>query len=80
RADAEATAKRSLDTAVAKATADFRADIASAIAALFPDNERAATFADALQDGASIALAQKTSARIPLAAATAEVAPQPTRT
>lgn len=65
RASAISEAKADTEKAVAKAKADMAADIEAAMASLFPDNPRAATFVDVLKDGASVAQAAKVAAHVP---------------
>ena len=48
-------------------------EIATALTALMPDDKRLATFAEALTDGASVAMASKFASRIDAAAAPAPV-------
>jgi signal peptide peptidase SppA len=74
RAEARAEgAKEARAAATAEITKVLTADFGTAIAALFPDSPRASIFVEALNDGATIALATKMAAKIedpkPLAAA-----------
>jgi capsid assembly protease len=81
RSEGEATALANLTTKgaadLAVASAKLSAEMAEAVATLFPDSARAGAFVDALKDGASVSLATKVAARIndaPIAAAiTAQV-------
>jgi capsid assembly protease len=79
RKEGESSAAASTKTAVADAVASaskaIMNEMASAIASLFPDNARAATFVDALNDGASVSLAQKVASRVDTAPAVAAADP-----
>jgi signal peptide peptidase SppA len=86
RAEGAATASASFEAKLADLTGRYNAAVAhgasllAAVTVLAPDNAKIAMFAEALTDGASVALSSKLAAKVEVVApAVAEVKPNPTK-